>query len=41
MIQVNNLAIQFGKKPLFQDVNLTFTQGNRSEEHTSELQSQR
>ena len=28
MIQVNNLAIQFGKKPLFQDVNLTFTQGN-------------
>ncbi len=28
MIQVSNLAIQFGKKPLFQDVNLTFTQGN-------------
>ena len=28
MIQVNNLAIQFGKRTLFQDVNLTFTQGN-------------
>lgn len=28
MIQVNNLGIQFGKKALFQDVNLTFTQGN-------------
>ncbi|MBD5174824.1 MAG: ATP-binding cassette domain-containing protein [Bacteroidales bacterium] len=28
MITVNNLAIQFGKKPLFQDVNLKFTPGN-------------
>ncbi|MDR1861153.1 MAG: ATP-binding cassette domain-containing protein [Bacteroidales bacterium] len=28
MIIVSNLAIQFGKKPLFQDVNLKFTAGN-------------
>ena len=28
MITVSDLAIQFGKKPLFQDVNLTFTPGN-------------
>ena len=28
MIQVNNLGIQFGKRVLFQDVNLTFTKGN-------------
>ena len=28
MIQVNNLGIQFGKRTLFQDVNLTFTSGN-------------
>lgn len=28
MISVNNLGIQFGKKPLFQDVNLKFTPGN-------------
>ncbi len=28
MIAVNNLGIQFGKKPLFQDVNLKFTPGN-------------
>lgn len=28
MIQVNNLGIQFGKRVLFQDVNLTFTRGN-------------
>ena len=28
MITVSNLAIQFGKKPLFQDVNLKFTPGN-------------
>ncbi|MDE6652886.1 MAG: ATP-binding cassette domain-containing protein, partial [Muribaculaceae bacterium] len=28
MITVNNLGIQFGKKPLFQDVNLKFTPGN-------------
>ena len=28
MISVNNLSIQFGKKPLFQDVNLKFTPGN-------------
>ena len=28
MIQVNNLGIQFGKRVLFQDVNLTFTHGN-------------
>lgn len=28
MITVSNLAIQFGKKPLFQDVNLKFTAGN-------------
>lgn len=28
MIQVNNLGIQFGKRTLFQDVNLTFTHGN-------------
>ena len=28
MITVSDLAIQFGKKPLFQDVNLIFTSGN-------------
>lgn len=28
MIQVNNLGIQFGKRVLFQDVNLTFSKGN-------------
>ena len=28
MITVSNLAIQFGKKPLFADVNLKFTPGN-------------
>jgi len=28
MITVSNLAIQFGKKPLFSDVNLKFTAGN-------------
>ena len=28
MISVNNLGIQFGKRVLFQDVNLTFTPGN-------------
>jgi len=28
MITVNNLGIQFGKRVLFQDVNLKFTQGN-------------
>ena len=28
MITVSNLAIQFGKKPLFQDVNLKFVPGN-------------
>lgn len=28
MITVSNLAIQFGKKPLFTDVNLKFTPGN-------------
>ena len=28
MISVSNLEIQFGKKPLFQDVNLKFTPGN-------------
>ncbi len=28
MITVNNLGIQFGKKPLFSDVNLKFTPGN-------------
>src|SRR5665648_19599 len=28
MITVSNLAIQFGKKPLFQDVNLKFIPGN-------------
>ncbi|OFX83374.1 MAG: ABC-F family ATPase [Bacteroidetes bacterium GWF2_33_16] len=28
MITVSNLAIQFGKRMLFQDVNLKFTQGN-------------
>jgi ATPase subunit of ABC transporter with duplicated ATPase domains len=28
MITVSNLGIQFGKKPLFQDVNLKFTPGN-------------
>lgn len=28
MIQVNNLGIQFGKRVLFQDVNMTFTNGN-------------
>ncbi|MBO7464023.1 MAG: ATP-binding cassette domain-containing protein, partial [Bacteroidales bacterium] len=28
MITVSNLAIQFGKRILFQDVNLTFNDGN-------------
>ena len=28
MITVSNLAMQFGKRFLFQDVNLKFTQGN-------------
>jgi ATPase subunit of ABC transporter with duplicated ATPase domains len=28
MITVSNLAIQFGKKPLFSDINLKFTPGN-------------
>lgn len=28
MIQVNNLSMQFGKRVLFQDVNLTFNRGN-------------
>ena len=28
MIAVSNLAIQFGKRTLFQDVNLKFTAGN-------------
>ena len=28
MISVNNLAIQFGKRVLFQDINLKFTSGN-------------
>ena len=28
MITVQNLAIQFDKKPLFEDVNLKFTPGN-------------
>ena len=28
MIQTSNLSIQFGKKPLFSDVNLTFHHGN-------------
>lgn len=28
MIQVNNLGMQFGKRTLFSDVNLTFTHGN-------------
>lgn len=28
MITVSNLSIQFGKKPLYQDVNLKFTPGN-------------
>ncbi len=28
MITVSNLEIQFGKKPLFRDVNLKFTPGN-------------
>ena len=28
MIQVNNLGMQFGKRTLFQDVNLTFNKGN-------------
>ena len=28
MITISNLALQFGKKPLFQDVNLKFTAGN-------------
>ncbi|MDE6391889.1 MAG: ATP-binding cassette domain-containing protein, partial [Muribaculaceae bacterium] len=28
MIQVNNLGMQFGKRVLFQDVNLTFNHGN-------------
>jgi ATPase subunit of ABC transporter with duplicated ATPase domains len=28
MIAVSNLGMQFGKRVLFQDVNLKFTQGN-------------
>lgn len=28
MITVNNLSVQFGKRVLFQDVNLKFTAGN-------------
>ena len=28
MIAVNNLGMQFGKKVLFQDVNMKFTPGN-------------
>lgn len=28
MIQTNNLSIQFGKRVLFQDMNLTFNRGN-------------
>ena len=28
MITVNNLDVQFGKRILFQDVNLKFTPGN-------------
>ncbi|HEY4784657.1 MAG TPA: ATP-binding cassette domain-containing protein, partial [Bacteroidales bacterium] len=28
MIIVSDLEIQFGKKPLFQDVNMKFTPGN-------------
>ena len=28
MITVSNLKIQFGSKPLFQDVNMKFTPGN-------------
>ena len=28
MISVNNLGIQFGKRVLFQDVNIKFTPGN-------------
>jgi ATPase subunit of ABC transporter with duplicated ATPase domains len=28
MLKVNNLRVQFGKKPLFEDVNLNFTKGN-------------
>ncbi|MDE6836119.1 MAG: ATP-binding cassette domain-containing protein, partial [Muribaculaceae bacterium] len=28
MIQTNNLSMQFGKRVLFQDVNLTFTPGH-------------
>ena len=28
MITVTNLAIQFGKKTLYKDVNLKFTSGN-------------
>jgi ATPase subunit of ABC transporter with duplicated ATPase domains len=28
MIQVNNLSLQYGKKVLFEDVNLKFVEGN-------------
>ncbi|MFV0520402.1 MAG: ABC-F family ATP-binding cassette domain-containing protein [Lachnospirales bacterium] len=28
MISVNNLTVQFGKKPLFENVNIQFTEGN-------------
>src|SRR6056300_730754 len=28
MITVNNVSLQFGKRPLFKDVNLKFTPGN-------------
>ena len=58
MIQASNISLRFGKKALFEEVNIKFTEGNcygiigangagkstflkRSEEHTSELQSQR
>ena len=28
MIQASNVTIRFGKKPLFEDVNIKFTEGN-------------
>jgi ATPase subunit of ABC transporter with duplicated ATPase domains len=28
MLSVNNLSVQFGKRVLFDDVNVTFTPGN-------------
>ena len=28
MITTNNITVQFGKKPLFEDISITFSKGN-------------